>query len=133
MAPYATAMAKRAGPRGALRRGEIPGGAGSRAGHRDGATPVGEREPGRTLATGHRSHTARGPPRAALSRRRAHRDPVGPPPRGIEAIRREAPRPHLYPDGGCTELRQALAAWLDISADSIVVGNGADELLAMLA
>lgn len=63
----------------------------------------------------------------------SNENPVGPSPRVIEAIRREAPRAHLYPDGGCTELRQALGAWLGISADSIVVGNGADELLAMLA
>src|SRR4029450_12402033 len=63
----------------------------------------------------------------------ANENPVGPSPRVVEAIRREAPRAHLYPDGGGTELRQALAARRGISADSIVVGNGADELLAMLA
>ena len=63
----------------------------------------------------------------------ANENPVGPSPRVIEAIRREAPRAHLYPDGGCTEVRQKLGARLGISADSIVVGNGADELLAMLA
>jgi histidinol-phosphate aminotransferase len=69
----------------------------------------------------------------AVLRLSSNENPVGPSPRVIEAIRREAPRAHLYPDGGCTELRQALAARLGISADSIVVGNGADELLAMLA
>jgi histidinol-phosphate aminotransferase len=69
----------------------------------------------------------------ALLRLSANENPVGPSPRVIEAIRREAPRAHLYPDGGCTEVRQALAERLRISAESIVVGNGADELLAMLA
>jgi histidinol-phosphate aminotransferase len=63
----------------------------------------------------------------------ANENALGPSPQVIEAIRREAPRVHLYPDGGCTELRQAIGAGLGISADSIVVGNGADELLAMLA
>src|SRR4030095_11409663 len=63
----------------------------------------------------------------------ANENPVGPSPRVIEAIRREAPRAHLYPDGGCTELRQALAARLDISAHSIVGGNGAGELVALTA
>ena len=63
----------------------------------------------------------------------ANESPLGPSPRVIEAIRREAERVHLYPDGGCTEVRQALASRLGVSADSIVVGNGADELLAMLA
>jgi len=68
-----------------------------------------------------------------LLRLSANENPVGPSPRVIEAIRREAPRAHLYPDGGCTEVRERLAARLGISPDSIVVGNGADELLAMLA
>jgi len=62
----------------------------------------------------------------------ANESPLGPSPLVIEAIRREAPRVHLYPDGGCTELRQVLAGRLGVSADAIVVGNGADELLAML-
>src|SRR5215467_5750152 len=63
----------------------------------------------------------------------ANESPLGPSPRVIEAIRREAVRVHLYPDGGCTEMRETLAGRLGGSADSIVVGNGADELLAMLA
>jgi histidinol-phosphate aminotransferase len=63
----------------------------------------------------------------------ANENAIGPSPRVVEAIRREAPRAHLYPDGGCTELREALATRLGVAAESIVVGNGADELLAMLA
>ena len=69
----------------------------------------------------------------AVLRLSANESPLGPSPRVIEAIRREAPRVHLYPDGGCTEVRQALGGRLGIPAESIVVGNGADELLAMLA
>ena len=69
----------------------------------------------------------------AVLRLSANENPIGPSPRVVEAIRREAPRVHLYPDGGCTEVRQALAGRLGVSAESIVVGNGADELLAMLA
>ena len=69
----------------------------------------------------------------AVLRLSANENPIGPSPRVIEAIRREAPRVHLYPDGGATEVRQALASRLGVGAESIVVGNGADELLAMLA
>ena len=69
----------------------------------------------------------------AVLRLSANENPIGPSPRVIEAIRREAPRVHLYPDGGATEVRQALAARLGVGPESIVVGNGADELLAMLA
>ena len=63
----------------------------------------------------------------------SNENPLGPSPRVVEAIRREAPRAHLYPDGGGTEVRQALAKRLGAPAESIVLGNGADELLAMLA
>ncbi|MGH7316961.1 MAG: pyridoxal phosphate-dependent aminotransferase, partial [Candidatus Rokuibacteriota bacterium] len=69
----------------------------------------------------------------AVLRLSSNENPLGPSPRVIEAIRREAPRAHLYPDGGCSEVRQALGTWLGAPAESIVVGNGADELLAMLA
>jgi histidinol-phosphate aminotransferase len=63
----------------------------------------------------------------------ANENPLGPSPRVVEAIQREASRAHLYPDGGCTAVREALASRLGVSTASIVVGNGADELLAMLA
>ena len=69
----------------------------------------------------------------AVLRLSANENPLGPSPRVIEAIRREAPRAHLYPDGGGTEVRQALGRRLGIGPEAIVLGNGADELLAMLA
>lgn len=70
---------------------------------------------------------------AEILRLSSNENPLGPSPRVVEAIRREAGRVHLYPDGGCTEVRQALGAHLDVTPESIVMGNGADELLAMLA
>jgi histidinol-phosphate aminotransferase len=69
----------------------------------------------------------------AVLRLSANENPLGPSPRVIEAIQREAARVHLYPDGGSTEVRHALGSRLGVSPESIVVGNGADELLAMLA
>ena len=69
----------------------------------------------------------------AVLRLSANENPLGPSPRVIEALRREAPRAHLYPDGGCTEVRQALGKRLGTPPESLVVGNGADELLGMLA
>jgi len=69
----------------------------------------------------------------ALARLSANESPLGPSPRAVDAIRREAGRVHLYPDGGSTELREALGRQLGVGADWIVVGNGADEVLALLA
>lgn len=83
-----------------------------------------------------------GPPLEALARQlgvadlvrlSANEHPTGPSPRVVEAIAREAPRAHLYPDGGSTALRGALAARLGVDAGQIVVGNGADELLGLVA
>jgi histidinol-phosphate aminotransferase len=68
-----------------------------------------------------------------LIRLSANESPLGPSPRVIDAIRQEAPRAHLYPDGGSTALREALARGLGIGAGQLVVGNGADELLSLVA
>ena len=68
-----------------------------------------------------------------ILRMSANENAIGPSPRVVDAIRREAPRAHLYPDGGATEVREALAKRLGAPPESIVLGNGADELLAMLA
>jgi histidinol-phosphate aminotransferase len=62
----------------------------------------------------------------------ANENPLGASPRVVEAVAREASRIHLYPDGGSTALREALAADLGVRATQIVVGNGADELLALI-
>ena len=62
----------------------------------------------------------------------ANENPLGASPRVVDAVAREASRIHLYPDGGSTALREALAADLGVRATQIVVGNGADELLALI-
>lgn len=68
-----------------------------------------------------------------LVRLSANESPLGPSPRVVEALRREAPQVHLYPDGGATALREALAVRLGVKPDQVLVGNGADELLAIIA
>jgi histidinol-phosphate aminotransferase len=70
---------------------------------------------------------------ADLVRLSANENPLGASPRVIEAVRREAANIHLYPDGGSGALRGALARSLGISAEQIVVGNGADELITLIA
>ncbi len=68
-----------------------------------------------------------------LVRLSANENLLGPSLRGVEAIRREAPHVHLYPDGGSSALRDALGRELRISPEQIVVGNGADELITLIA
>jgi histidinol-phosphate aminotransferase len=70
---------------------------------------------------------------ADVVRLSANENPLGPSPAVVAAIVGEAARAHLYPDGGATALREALAGRLGVAADQIVIGNGADELLALIA
>jgi len=69
----------------------------------------------------------------ALVRLSANESPLGPSAHVVAAIRREAPHGHLYPDGGSTALRQALAKRLGVSPEQVMAGNGADELLSLIA
>ncbi|MGH7276680.1 MAG: pyridoxal phosphate-dependent aminotransferase, partial [Candidatus Rokuibacteriota bacterium] len=68
-----------------------------------------------------------------LVRLSANESPLGPSPRVVAAVAREAARVHLYPDGGSTALRDALAWRLGVSPAQVIVGNGADELIGLVA
>lgn len=59
--------------------------------------------------------------------------PLGPSPAAIEAYRATAGEIELYPDGGATELREAIGATYGINPAQIVCGAGSDELLHLLA
>jgi histidinol-phosphate aminotransferase len=63
----------------------------------------------------------------------ANESPLGPSPKVVAALRQEAVRVHLYPDGGSFALRDALARRHGISPAQIVAGNGADELIQLVA
>jgi histidinol-phosphate aminotransferase len=67
-----------------------------------------------------------------LVRLSSNENPLGPSPRIVDVVTREASRIHLYPDGGSTALRAALARELTVTPDQIVVANGADELLQLI-
>lgn len=68
-----------------------------------------------------------------LVRLSANENPLGPSARVVEAVRREATQVHLYPDGGSSALRGALGRALGVAPEQIVVGNGADELILLVA
>jgi len=63
----------------------------------------------------------------------ANESPIGPSPLAVAAIRDEAQRAHLYPDGSAHALRAALAGQLGVSPDHLLFGNGADELIGFVA
>ena len=59
--------------------------------------------------------------------------PLGPSPKAVEAYRKGADTLELYPDGGATELREAIGKTYGLDPSRIVCGAGSDELLAALA
>jgi histidinol-phosphate aminotransferase len=69
----------------------------------------------------------------SLRRLSANENPLGPSPKVVEALRKEAERAHLYPDGGSTALREAIGRNLNISPEWIMAGNGGDEVISIIA
>ncbi|RPI30911.1 MAG: histidinol-phosphate transaminase [Hyphomicrobiaceae bacterium] len=59
--------------------------------------------------------------------------PLGPSPQAIAAYKAAADSLALYPDGGASDLRRAIASRYGLDADRIVCGSGSDELINLLA
>ena len=68
-----------------------------------------------------------------LVRLSANENPLGPSPHVVEVVRREAAHVHLYPDGGSGALRVALGRALGVAPEQVIAGNGADELILLVA
>jgi histidinol-phosphate aminotransferase len=60
-------------------------------------------------------------------------NPLGPSPLAMEAAIREMRSASVYPDGGCSALSRAIASRLSIGRDMVVVGNGGDNCISMIA
>ncbi len=63
----------------------------------------------------------------------ANESALGPSPKAIAAYHEAAGQLHRYPDGGCDDLRAALAHRFNLNHDQLICGNGSDELIALLA
>lgn len=63
----------------------------------------------------------------------SNENPLGPSPLGLAAARKALEQSHLYPDGGCTFLREKLAAKWKLRPSNFVIGNGSNEVMILLA
>ena len=63
----------------------------------------------------------------------SNENPLGTSPKVIKALTAAAQDSSLYPDGSSRLLREALAKHNGVKPDQIVVGNGSDEILLMIA
>jgi histidinol-phosphate aminotransferase len=62
----------------------------------------------------------------------SNENPLGPSPRAVAAIREHAAKVAFYPEGAAPALRKALSEFLAVPPDTLVFGNGSDEILHLL-
>ena len=72
------------------------------------------------------------PGRKRVVRLASNEGALGPSPKAIAAYEGLAREVHRYPDGGCWDLRRALAAHHGIDAGRVVCGAGSDEIISLL-
>ena len=63
----------------------------------------------------------------------SNENPIGPSPKAVEAIKEVLADLHRYPDGNSHNLRQRLGEKLQVARNNIVVGNGSNEIIELLA
>ena len=69
---------------------------------------------------------------ATILKLASNENPWGPSPHAVAAAKHALEHGELYPDGGCFELRQKLAAKWKLGADQFVIGNGSNEIIELL-
>ncbi len=63
----------------------------------------------------------------------SNENPLGPSPLAIEAMRSHLGDVRLYPDSDSYELRQAIAKYLNVEGNQVIVGRGSDEIMHFIA
>ncbi|MGD0153643.1 MAG: histidinol-phosphate transaminase [Thermacetogeniaceae bacterium] len=63
----------------------------------------------------------------------SNENPLGPSPLALQALKDAIDKVNIYPDGNCYYLKQELAANLGCAEDQLIIGNGSDEVLKLLA
>lgn len=63
----------------------------------------------------------------------SNENPLGPSPRALEAVRGALDGLNRYPDGSGRSLKEALARRFGVDPSQVVLGNGSDEVLTLIA
>jgi histidinol-phosphate aminotransferase len=63
----------------------------------------------------------------------SNENPIGPSPKALAVINDSLASLHRYPDGGAFLLREALADRWKVAVEQVILGNGSDEILGLLA
>jgi histidinol-phosphate aminotransferase len=62
----------------------------------------------------------------------SNENPLGPSPKAILTAQQALLNGHIYPDGGCFELKRALSTFLSVQPAQITVGNGSENILELI-
>ncbi len=62
----------------------------------------------------------------------SNESPLGPSPKAVEAIKKQLPDLHRYPDGTAYLLRLKMAAKYGLNLEQIMLGNGSNEILELV-
>src|SRR5579863_4732762 len=63
----------------------------------------------------------------------SNENPLGPSPLGLAAAQKAMQSMHIYPDGGCYELKQKLAKFLKVQPEQLTIGNGSENVLEIIS
>ena len=63
----------------------------------------------------------------------SNENPLGPSPLAVQAIAESASQVHLYPDGNAYYLKEELAARIGVSPEHLILGNGSNDVLQLVA
>jgi histidinol-phosphate aminotransferase len=61
----------------------------------------------------------------------SNENPLGPSPLALDAMRQKLTKLHLYPDGDCFYLKDALTAKLNVAPEQLIFGNGSNEIIEL--
>jgi len=83
-------------------------------------------EPGKPIEEVEREYGISGSVKLA-----SNENPLGPSPRALAVLRERLPDLHLYPDGDCFYLKRALSEKLAVDPESLIFGNGSNEIIEL--
>jgi histidinol-phosphate aminotransferase len=63
----------------------------------------------------------------------SNENPLGPSPKAVAAMRAKLDQLNLYPDGDCFYLKQGLARKLGVAPETLIFGNGSNEIIELAA
>jgi histidinol-phosphate aminotransferase len=63
----------------------------------------------------------------------SNENPLGPSPKAVAAIRARLDNLHRYPDGSAHDLLAKLSDYHGLATENIILGNGSDEIIGLLA